>query len=355
MHVTETRAEVWGSIEGQDILKYQLTNKNNLKVCITNFGATITEIITPDKNGILADIALGYDRLDDYVNDEFYVGSVVGRFANRIAGGKIELEGQEYQLAVKEGGFHHHGGKVGFNKKVWQSESIVNNDSPAVKLTYLSKDGEEGFPGNLLVTVIYTLTDQNQLVVDYTATTDRTTILNLTQHTYFNLGGHAHSDITGHFMTMPLEHYLPVNHQIVPGGNIAPVEGTPFDFRDGKTIGKDINELDEQLILGSGYDHSWVIKTKNSAELKVAARVLDPENGRTLVVYTTEPAVHLYTGNFLNIKTGKGGASYSKRSGFCLETQQFPDSPNKKHFPSTVLKAENIFKSKTVFEFGIIK
>lgn len=343
----------WGTINGQDIFLYRLQNANGIKVDVTNFGATVTTITTPDRDGNFADIAFGYDSLEGYVNDNHYIGCIVGRYANRIAGGLVELDGKFHQLTVKPGGYHHHGGAIGFNKKVWKSTPVVNDGFQAVELEYLSPDGEEGFPGNLLVKISYTLNDQNQLVIDFSAKTDKTTLLNLTQHTYFNLAGHASGSILNHELMMPLDHYLPVNKNQVPHGEIAPVAGTPFDFKTPKAIGAAINADDEQLILSDGYDNSWVIKRENSGELKMAAQVTEAGSGRVLTVYTTEPAVHLYAGNALDGTIGKDGAAYTRRSGFCLETQQYPDSPNQPHFPNTVLREGELFNSKTIFEFGI--
>jgi aldose 1-epimerase len=345
----------WGNINGQDIYLYHLQNANGIKVDITNFGATLTAITTPDRDGNFVDIAFGYDNLQGYINDNHYIGAIVGRYANRIAGGLVELDGKFHQLTVKPGGYHHHGGAAGFNKKVWKANPVINNGFPAVKMEYLSPDGEEGFPGNLLVTVTYTLNDQNQLIVDFFAKTDKTTLLNLTQHTYFNLAGHSSVSILNHELMMPLNGYLPVNKSQVPSGEIAPVNGTPFDFKSPKAIGKDIDADNEQLFLSDGYDHSWVIKSENSDELKLAAQITDAGSGRVLTVYTTEPAVHLYPGNALDGTSGKDGAKYTRRSGFCLETQQYPDSPNQPHFPGTVLREGEVFKSKTIFEFGINK
>jgi aldose 1-epimerase len=345
----------WGTINDKDIYLYHLHNANGIEVDITNFGATVTGIIAPDRNGNFADIALGYDNLQGYINDNHYIGSIVGRYANRIAGGLVELEGKFHQLTVKPGGYHHHGGAVGFNKKVWNPAFIMNNGYPAVKMEYLSPDGEEGFPGNLSVSITYTLNDQNQLIIDFLATTDKTTLLNLTQHTYFNLAGHANGSILNHELMLPLDSFLPVNKNQVPTGIIEPVKGTPFDFKNPKAIGKDIDMDSEQLILSDGYDHSWIVKNENSNELKLTAQVTDAGSGRLLTVYTTEPAVHLYPGNALDGAVGKDGAKYIRRSGLCLETQQYPDSPNQPHFPVTILRDGEVFKSKTIFEFGINK
>lgn len=346
--------ESWGKHNDREVYLYQLCNANGVKVAVTNFGASVQAIIVPGKNGEFDDIALGYDSLQGYLDDPFYMGAIVGRYANRIAGGLVRFDGQEYQLTVKEGGFHHHGGKVGFNKKVWQSTPFIEGSNQGVKLEYLSPDGEEGFPGNLAVTVIYTLNDKDQLEVDFMAETDKTTVLNLTQHSYFNLAGHNAGSILNHNLMLPLNAYLPVNEMQVPNGRLALVEGTPFDFRESTAIGARIDSNDEQLKLSNGYDHSWVIKTNNSSSLKLAATITEHGSGRLMNVYTTEPAIHLYTGNFLDGSfTGKSGANYSKRTGFCLETQHYPDSPNHPHFPDTVLRPGEVFTSKTIFEFGV--
>lgn len=341
----------WGKLDGEAINLYTINNANGIEVTIANFGAAIQSIITPDKSGKYADVVLGYDSLQGYENDDFYIGTIVGRYANRIARGNVEINGKKYQLTTKEGGFHHHGGKVGFNKKLWKDRLYADADSLGVQLTYLSADGEEGFPGNLTATVTYTLNDANQLSVDYKAITDKPTILNLTQHTYFNLAGHNKGAILGHELMLPHQYYLPVNSMQVPKGKPGKVKDTPFDFTHFKTIGRDINNANKQLELSYGYDHSWVIKQERSDELVLAAKVVEPESGRKLNVYTTEPAIHLYTGNFLNGSPGKDNSPYSFREGFCLETQNYPDSPNHPDFPSSILNPGETFSSKTVFEF----
>lgn len=347
-----TAKEYWGTYQGQDVFIYKLGNASGTLVTVTNFGATITGIETKDATGNLADIALGYDKLQDYIDDhQNYMGCIVGRFANRIAGGSVELDGEKYQLTVKDGGFHHHGGKVGFNRKMW---NVIDVDDKSIKLNYISPDGEEGFPGELNVSLTYTLNESNQLLVDYEATTDKTTLLNLTQHTYFNLSGHNGGDIYDQELMMPLDEYLPVTGLHVPDGTFADVSGTPFDFRTSKALGKDIASSHPFLLMGRGYDNTWVIKKEDSPELKLAARVTDPNSGRILVVYTTEPSVHLYTGNWLDGANGKNGAVYNNRGGFCLETQHYPDAPNHPDFPSTVLTKGDVFRSQTVFEFDTI-
>ncbi|WP_184545519.1 aldose epimerase family protein [Mucilaginibacter sp. FT3.2] len=354
MSVNTITVKNWGIAESKDIVLYQLQNKNGISIAITNYGASIQAINVPDKDGNVADITLGYDDVEGYVNDPYYTGAIVGRFANRIAGGLVTLDGEQHQLTVKPGGFHHHGGAVGFNKKVWQAKHFAQKDKTGVTLEYISPDGEEGFPGELATTVTYTLNNKNQLVVDFKAKTTKTTLVNLTQHAYFNLSGVAGSSILDHELMMPLQSYLPVNQMQVPNGTVTPVDGTPFDFRKATAIGERIGHDNEQLVLSAGYDHSWVIKETDSAQVLMAGSVKDPKSGRVLNVYTTEPAVHLYTGNFIEDNSpGKNGASYMHRSGFCLETQHYPDAPNRAHFPSTVLKPGEIFTSQTIFEFII--
>ncbi|WP_419698036.1 aldose epimerase family protein [Mucilaginibacter sp. NFX135] len=344
----------WGEFNGQQIFIYQLTNSNGVKVSLTNFGAAIQSLSVPDHAGNMADVVLGYDDLQGYIDDQFYIGTVVGRFANRIAGGKVVINGTKHQLTVKDGGFHHHGGKVGFNKKVWKPQSFTNEDGVGVILEYMSEDGEEGFPGNLTTTVTYTLNNQNHLIVDFDGVTDQSTLINLTQHAYFNLAGHNAGSILDHQLQLPLTYYLPVNAMQVPEGTLTPVSDTPFDFIEPTAIGERINEDNAQLILSRGYDHSWVVKKQDSDELKLAATVFEPISKRTLNVFTTEPAIHIYTGNFLDETiTGKQKSSYPFRSGLCLETQHYPDAPNKPHFPSTLLNPGERFKSRTVFEFGV--
>ncbi len=352
MSVNTVTVKNWGLAYGKDVVLYQLCNKNGMLVAITNYGASIQAINVPDRDGNMADVVLGYDDVDGYINDPYYTGAIVGRFANRIAGGLVTLDGEQYQLTVKPGGFHHHGGAVGFNKKVWSARHFAHGDKTGVILEYISVDGEEGFPGELTSTVTYTLNDKDQLIVDFKAKTTKTTLVNLTQHAYFNLSGLAGSSILDHELMLPLKNYLPVNHLHVPKGQPATVEGTPFDFTSPTKIGERIDCDDDQLKLGAGYDHSFVIKDSDSKELLMAGTVTEPTGGRVLRVYTTEPSVHLYTGNFIEDNSpGKNGAKYMRRSGFCLETQHYPDAPNHAHFPSTELKPGEIFSSQTIFEF----
>lgn len=343
----------WGKIDGKDAWLFCLTNKRNTKLYVSNFGATVQSLYFTDREGGYDDIILGYDRLQDYERDRFYMGSVVGRYANRIAGGNVVIDGRQYSLATKEGGYHLHGGEQGFNRKLFDFSIEDTDESGIVKFTYVSQDMEEGFPGELHLEVIYTLDEFDTWTVEYRARTDKTTIVNLTQHVYFNLLGNPADTVDGHELKIPGAYYLPVNKLQVPTGSLQNVENTPFDFSSFKRIGTDITQEDEQLQMSSGYDHSFVLEKVHTPLLKHAAIVKEPLSGRKVDVYTTEPAVHLYTGNYLENVKGKKGATYNRRSGLCLETQHFPDSPNHSHFPSTVLKAGEEFYSKTIFNLSI--
>ncbi|MGF7039883.1 aldose epimerase family protein [Mucilaginibacter lappiensis] len=344
----------WGAVANQKVYLYTLTNKNGMRVSLSNIGAAIQSVFVKDKNGVFDDVVLGYDTVASYQHDPFYMGTIVGRYANRIAGAKVEIEGKTWQLTAKEGGFHHHGGKEGFNKKIWTPVLFDKSEGLGLTFSLFSPDGDEGFPGNLQVTVKYTLNDDDQLTVEYSCETDKSTVINLTQHAYFNLAGHNKGSITDHQLRVDAKQYLPVNSMIVPNGNLADVAGTSFDFSTPKPIGRDIDADHEQINLGSGYDHSWVLKKGRSQELVLAAQATEDKSGRKLTVHTTEPALHIYTGNFLDGSVkGKDGYAYRRREGFCLETQNYPDSPNKPHFPSAILKASEIFSSKTIFEFGL--
>jgi aldose 1-epimerase len=308
----------------------------------------VKSIRTPDRDGRVADIALGFDTIDDYRLRNRYFGAVVGRYANRIARGRFTLDGREIQLDANKGGHHLHGGVRGFDKVVWHGERLAND---RVLFSYTSPDGEEGYPGTLAATVAYTLTRHDQLVVEYAATTDRPTIVNLTNHSYFNLGGEGTGDVLQHVVTLYAAHYTPVDDTMIPTGELAPVDGTPFDFRTPRAVAVRIDEEHPQLKIGSGYDHNYVL---NGAEgLHFAARIVDPTTGRTLQVDTTEPGVQFYTGNKLTGAPGKLGHAYGPRSGFCLETQHFPDAPNQPGFPSTILRPGDTFRSTTVFTFGV--
>ena len=333
---------------------YTLKNDNGMIVTVTNYGAIITSIKVPDRDGKMADVALGYNRVEDYINavDKPYFGAIVGRYGNRIAKGEFTLDGQTYSLATNNGENHLHGGIIGFDKVVW---AVVNERSTnSIQLAYQAKDMEEGYPGNLEMTVKYTLTDDNSIIVDYLATTDKATPVNLTQHTYFNLKGEGEGNILGHELMLNAKQYTPVDAGMIPTGETSSVKGTPFDFTTAKPIGRDINQDHEQLKLGGGFDHNWILdKGNKQKELTLAARVHEPTSGRTLEVHTTEPGIQFYCGNFLDGRLqGKSGTAYLNRGGFCLETQHYPDSPNQPNFPSTILQPGEKYESQTIFKFG---
>jgi aldose 1-epimerase len=337
---------------GEQIDLYRLSNKKGMEVSITNFGATVVTLKVPDKAGKAADIVLGYDTLEGYEKGTSYFGATVGRYGNRIAGGKFSLDGTMYTLPKNNGENTLHGGIVGFNKKVWKAREIGSKEGESLEMTYLSADGEEGFPGNLSTKVVFTLpADRNELKIDYTATTDKDTVLNLTNHSYFNLSGEGNGNILDHVLTLHAKQFTPVDKGLIPTGELRNVTGTPFDFNSATAIGKRINESDEQLVFGKGYDHNWVV-TRAGSGLSLAAEAYDPKSGRKLEVLTTEPGVQFYSGNFLDGAKGKGNKPYPQRAAFCLETQHFPDSPNHPNFPSTVLKPNAVFHSETVFRFS---
>lgn len=339
--------------EGTTVELFTLKNANGVEVSISTLGATIVSIRTPDRQGRSGDIVLGFDSLDGYLANGPYFGALVGRYANRIALGRFTLDDATYTLATNNAPNHLHGGVKGFDKVVWTPETTPAAGGPAVRLRYLSVDGEEGYPGNLTTTVTYTLGNDNALTIAYSATTDKATVVNLSNHSYFNLAGTG--DILGHQLQIHADNFTPVTSSLIPTGELAPVEGTPFDFRQPTAIGARIDADNEQIRFGGGYDHNFVLSSLGApGQPAVAARVVDPVSGRTLEVRTTEPGVQFYTGNFLDGSvTGKGGTAYARRSGFCLETQHFPDSPNQPSFPSTVLRPGETFESTTVFAFGV--
>jgi aldose 1-epimerase len=335
---------------GAEITEYVLTNDRGMRVQVITYGGIITALHIPDRHGGLGDVVLGYDTFDGYLAKNPYFGCITGRFANRIAGGRFTLDGTTYQLAINHGPNHLHGGQVGFDKRVWQAAVEEGDGAVSLALAYLSKDGEENYPGNLLVTVTYTLMSENTLRISYRASTDQPTILNLTNHIYFNLAGSG--TILDHEIMINADHFTPIDEAMIPTGELRPVAGTPFDFRQPRRIGAHIDEPDEQLQRAGGYDHNFVLNG-TPGELRLAARLYDPSSGRVLEVSTTEPGMQLYTGNFLDgTIVGKGGVTYARRAGLCLETQHFPDSPNHPHFPSTVLRPGEEFHSVTVFAFG---
>jgi aldose 1-epimerase len=338
---------------GTPLTLYTLTNSHGVEASITNYGGIIVSLKTPDRTGKMGDVVLGFDSVEPYLGTHPNFGTLVGRYGNRIGKAKFSIDGKEYTLAKNNGENSLHGGVEGFGKKVWTAKEVKRSDGPAVELTYVSKDGEEGFPGTLTSTVVYTLTNANELKIEYKATTDKTTVVNLTNHSYFNLAGGG--DILNHQLMLAADRFTPVDAGLIPTGELKPVEGTPFDFRKPTAIGARINAADEQIKVGGGYDHNFVLNG-NAGTLRLAARVSEPTTGRWMEVSTTEPGVQFYTGNFLDgtIK-GKGGQTYAKRSGLCLETQHFPDSPNKPAFPTTLLKPGATYQTTTVYKFGADK
>jgi len=339
--------------DGEKVDMYSLSNRNGITVDIITYGGIITAIKVPDKHGVFENIALGYDKLELYVERNPFFGALVGRYGNRIANAKFSLEGIEYPLAQNNGDNHLHGGLKGFDKVVWEASTKKKGDTVALKLHYISEDMEEGYPGNLDVAVTYSLTNDDILRVHYEATTDKTTIVNLTQHSYFNLSGDFSKTILDHEMSLNADHYLPVDNELIPTGELAPVEGTPFDFTTPKPIGAHIQSEHEQVKLGRGYDHCWVLNQQDLG-LRSIAKVRHPESGRLMEVFSTEPGVQFYTSNFLDGTLPRvGGGTYAGRTGFCLETQHYPDSPNKPEFPTTVLKPGERYVSETSFQFSV--
>lgn len=341
--------EPYGKLPGgTQIYLYHLKRPNGMTVKITNYGGIITEIHAPDRDGKFDDVVLGYESLDKYLEATPYFGALIGRYANRIAKGKFTLENKEYTLATNNGENHLHGGNTGFDKVVWKPKVKLTNGCPTLELTYLSKAGEEGYPGNLTCKVVYSLEPDNQLKIKYEATTDAPTIVNLTNHSYFNLAGHDSGTILDHQLMIDADRYTPVDEGLIPTGELAPVEGTPMDFREPTAIGARIAQLAGDP---GGYDHNWVLNKPDGKIAKVAS-LYDPESGRLMEVFTTQPGLQFYSGNFLD-GTNKGkGTIYNKHDGLCLETQHFPDSPNQPHFPSTVLRPGEEYSHTTTYKFS---
>jgi len=344
--------EPFGSRDGRSITLYTLTNSHGVEIRAMNYGGIIVSIRVPDRKGQLADIVLGHEKLEGYIPNPPYLGAIVGRYANRIANGKFTLDGKTYTLPQNDGTNTLHGGLKGFDKVVWDGAPLKGKTG--VAFSYLSKDGEEGFPGNLKVKVTYTLTDANELVIDYEATTDKATPINISQHSYFNLAGEGNGDILNHEIMINADRFTPVDKNLIPTGELRPVKGTPLDFTTSTRIGARIDDNYDQITLAHGYDHNFVINRKATDKgLVLAARVYEPTSGRTLEVSTDQPAVQFYTGNFLDGSiTGKHGHVYKRRYGLCLETQHYPDSPNHPDFPTTILKPGETLKTKTVFKFS---
>jgi aldose 1-epimerase len=337
--------------DGKEVYSFTLRNKNNVELSVINYGGIITRLIVPDKNGVMEDVVLGFDTLDEYVKlNKSYFGAIIGRYGNRISDGKFSLDGKTYTLAQNNGAQHLHGGRKGFDKAFWNIEPIEDAAGETLRLTYTSKDMDEGYPGNLDVTVFYTLTDDNKVIIRYKATTDKKTVVNLTSHSYFNLTGNCKRDVLDHQVEIVASEFVPIEKTLIPSGELRLVKNTAFDFLEPHTIGARINSDDEQLVIAGGYDHTFVLKGNKAI---VAATVLEPSTGRAMEVYTSEPGVQFYTGNFLDGAKGKNGTQYHKRFGFCLETQHFPDSPNKPSFPNVVLNPGEVYTSETIYHFFV--
>lgn len=349
---TEMQKEEYGTLaNGENVEQFTLVNDNGMEVKIITYGGRITSLKAPNKNDEFENVVLGFDSLEQYTKDNPFFGALIGRFGNRIANGEFILDNQEYRLAQNDGENHLHGGEKGFDKVNWTPGNATRN---SLELTYISKDMEEGYPGKLETKVTYTLTDDNALEVDYKATTDKKTVVNLTQHSYFNLSANFSETILDHQVKINADEFLPVNETLIPTGELKEVAGTPFDFREAKTVEKHIEQKNEQLERGQGYDHCWVLNEQDEG-MRFAASAYHKESGRMLEVFTTEPGIQFYSGNFLDgtLPQSGGQGNYSHRSGFCLETQHYPDSPNQDGFPSVVLEAGETYSSKTSFKFSV--
>ena len=347
------KADFGKTNDGQNVDIYTLTNAHGIEASITTYGGTLVSLKVPDRNGALGDVLLGHHSLKGYLNREThpYFGSLIGRYGNRIGKGKFSIDGTEYSLATNNNENHLHGGDIGFDQKVWQANPMTTGSEVALELSLLSPDGDEGYPGNLNMTVVYRLNNDNELHIDYTATTDKATPCNLTNHAYFNFTG-AQRDILGHELMINADYMTPVDAGLITTGEFKPVAGTPFDFRKAKAIGQDISADDEQIKYGPGYDHNWVLN-KRGNEMSLAAEVYEPSTGRVMQVHTNEPGLQFYAGNFLDGSiTGKDGTVYENRYGFCLETQHYPDSPNKPDWPSTILRPGQSYETTTVYAFS---
>jgi aldose 1-epimerase len=337
--------------DGREVYQYTLKNKSGATMKVINYGAIVTSLTAPDRSGKYDEVILGYDSLEAYIADKTFFGSIVGRYGNRIGKGKFKLEGKEYQLALNDGPNNLHGGKVGFNKVLWDAKEVQGAKEPTLELTYVSKDGEEGFPGKVTLSAVYTLTDSNEFKIEYNGTTDKTTVLNPTQHSYFNLSGSFNNTILDHVMMIDANAITPVDNTLIPTGKLMDLANTPLDFRTPTVIGTRINDDNEQLKIAGGYDHNWVLRNYDKKVRKVA-EVYEPKSGRLMTVSTDQPGIQFYSGNFLD-GTGKGkGVSYQKRSGLCLEAQCYPDSPNKPEFPSCTLKPGEAYHQITIYKFS---
>ena len=337
--------------DGREVYQYNLANKSGAILKVLNFGAVVTSLTMPDRNGKYEDVVLGYDSLQGYIHSTNYFGTIVGRYGNRIGKGQFTLEGKKYQLTVNDGANHLHGGRIGFSKKLWTAKTVHNSAGPSLRLTYISQDGEEGYPGTVTLSVTYTLTDKNELRIVYEGTTDKTTIFNPTHHSYFNLSGSFNNTILDHLLTIEADSFTPVDKGLITTGKFMDVSNTPMDFRTPTAIGARINDQFEQLIFGRGYDHNWVIRNYSKGKVRKAAELYEPKSGRLMTVYTDQPGIQFYSGNFLD-GTAKGkGVSYQRRTGLCLEAQCYPDSPNKPEFPSVTLKPGEVYHQTTIYQF----
>ena len=340
--------------DGREVLEYTIANSAGMSARIINYGATIRSLSVPDRDGNIEDVVLGYDSLQGYVNGSEYFGAVVGRYGNRIAKGQFTLDGQQFQLTINNGENHLHGGKIGFNKVLWDAEVLNDSDVPAIRFTYVSRDGEEGYPGTVTLKVTYALTDDNELRINYEGMTDKPTILNPTQHSYFNLSGKFTETILGHSLMIEADKFTPVDEGLIPTGELASVENTPLDFRQPQTIGARIDDPFEQLVLGKGYDHNWVLRNYTGpGDVHKAAELYEPGSGRVMTVFTDQPGLQFYSGNFLDGSAiGKNGIAYGHRTGLCLEAQVFPDSPNHPDFPSATLYPGQVYRQTTIYQFS---
>jgi aldose 1-epimerase len=340
--------------DGIIIHRFVLTNKKGAEAVVISYGAALVSLKVPDRDGKIADVVLGFENLEGYEQGKTYFGGTIGRYGNRIAKGEFSLDGKVFHLPLNDGPNSLHGGTIGFNKRVWTGIDRSRPDAEVLQFSYTSPDEEEGYPGTLKVKVTYTLpAETNELRIDYSATTDKDTVLNLTNHSYFNLSGDMSKDILNHLLLLRARQFTPVDSTLIPTGELRAVRGTPFDFTKATAIGARINDDNEQLKFGKGYDHNWVLERTEKGGLQLAAEVYEPTSGRVLEVFTTQPGIQFYTGNFLDgTAKGKGGLFYAHRTGFCLETQHFPDSPNHPNFPSTELKPGQTYRSTTVFRFS---
>jgi aldose 1-epimerase len=345
---------IYGKLpDGREVYQYAMTNKIGSTVKVITYGAIVTSLTVPDRHGKFEDVVSGYDSLQGYIHDRSSFGAIVGRYGNRIGKGQFILEGNKYQLTVNDGENHLHGGKIGFNKVLWSAQEVHDSTGPSLRLTYVSKDGEEGYPGTLTLSVTYSFTDKNELRIVYEGTTDKTTILNPTHHSYFNLSGSFNNTILDHLLTIEADAFTPVDKGLITTGKYLYVTNTPMDFRTPTSVGSRINDQFEQLLFGKGYDHNWVIKHYVKGKVRRAAEVYEQKSGRVMTVYTDQPGLQFYSGNFLD-GTAKGkGVTYQQRTGLCLEAQCYPDSPNKPEFPSVTLKPGEVYHQTTIYQFSI--